>query len=248
MLDGLKGEGAAPPLVLWALTEEIRALGKVVAGAAAGKPIATVACVMRASAAPRTRTCMQASSRVTRRAQVTDALRHAARVDRMIKGLVKGDVWDELLQLGAALRRARSAAGTAARRRYGDGRVRLPRPLRDGSPAVRSAAQPRYHSAAMDVQTYMHGVGREARSASRVDGESRHRDQEPRADGDGAKRSSARRDALLAANARDIDAARAREARRGGDRPPHAHREEHRGDGRRPAPDRDAARSRSARS
>ena len=40
MLDGLKGEGAAPPLVLWALTEEIRAIGKIVSGAAAGKPVA----------------------------------------------------------------------------------------------------------------------------------------------------------------------------------------------------------------
>jgi DNA polymerase-3 subunit delta len=27
-------------------------------------------------------------------------LMHAARIDRMIKGLAKGDVWDELLQLG----------------------------------------------------------------------------------------------------------------------------------------------------
>ena len=32
--------------------------------------------------------------------QIEAALMHAARIDRMIKGLVKGDVWDELLQLG----------------------------------------------------------------------------------------------------------------------------------------------------
>jgi len=33
-------------------------------------------------------------------AQIEAVLMHAARIDRMIKGLVKGDVWDELLQLG----------------------------------------------------------------------------------------------------------------------------------------------------
>ncbi|HVG04299.1 MAG TPA: hypothetical protein VM937_05110, partial [Burkholderiaceae bacterium] len=32
-------------------------------------------------------------------AHVAEALRHAAAIDRMIKGLVKGDVWDELLRL-----------------------------------------------------------------------------------------------------------------------------------------------------
>ena len=35
------------------------------------------------------------------------ALVHAARIDRMIKGLLAGDVWDEFLQL--ALRLARRA-------------------------------------------------------------------------------------------------------------------------------------------
>jgi hypothetical protein len=39
--------------------------------------------------------------------QVSEALRHAAAIDRIIKGLAKSDVWDELLQLG--LRFARSA-------------------------------------------------------------------------------------------------------------------------------------------
>ena len=33
-------------------------------------------------------------------AQIEAALVHAARIDRMIKGLARGDVWDELLQLG----------------------------------------------------------------------------------------------------------------------------------------------------
>jgi DNA polymerase-3 subunit delta len=35
--------------------------------------------------------------------ELEDALLHAARVDRMIKGLIRADVWDELLQLGLRL-------------------------------------------------------------------------------------------------------------------------------------------------
>ena len=35
-----------------------------------------------------------------RRQGESKALEHAARVDRVVKGIVKGDAWDELLQLG----------------------------------------------------------------------------------------------------------------------------------------------------
>ena len=38
-LDGLQQEGEAPPLVLWAMTEEIRALAQVKAAQAAGQPL-----------------------------------------------------------------------------------------------------------------------------------------------------------------------------------------------------------------
>ena len=64
-LEGLKGEDAAPPLVLWALATEARALAAM-------------------------------SVRVR-------ALLHAAKIDRMIKGLARGDVWDEFLQLALRL-------------------------------------------------------------------------------------------------------------------------------------------------
>jgi DNA polymerase-3 subunit delta len=38
-------------------------------------------------------------------AMVRTALDHASLIDRQIKGLAKGDVWDELLQLGLGLMR-----------------------------------------------------------------------------------------------------------------------------------------------
>jgi DNA polymerase-3 subunit delta len=36
------------------------------------------------------------------------ALLHAAKIDRMIKGLARGDIWDEFLQLAMRLTRSRS--------------------------------------------------------------------------------------------------------------------------------------------
>jgi len=42
--------------------------------------------------------------------QIEGALVHAARIDRMVKGLARGDVWDELLQLGLRFCRTRAKA------------------------------------------------------------------------------------------------------------------------------------------
>ncbi len=117
MLEGLKGEGAAPPLALWSLTEEIRAIGKILSGVAAGKPVSMLVREARIRG-PAHQNLMQASYQRYTMSQVTEALRHAACVDRMIKGLVKGDVWDELLQLALRFSATRvSAAGDATRRR-----------------------------------------------------------------------------------------------------------------------------------
>lgn len=107
MLDGLRGEGVAPPLVLWAMAEEIRAIGKIVTGAGAGKPLSMLWREARVFGASH-QNLMQQNCKRFSLAQVSDALRHAAAIDRTIKGLIKGDAWDELLQL--ALRFARGAS------------------------------------------------------------------------------------------------------------------------------------------
>lgn len=111
MLDGLKAEGAAPPLVLWALAEEIRLIGKVVTGAASGKPASVLVKEARIRGTAHQNLMQAAYTRFTL-PQVMQALRHASRIDRMIKGLAKGDAWNELLQLG--LRFARTNRGTAS--------------------------------------------------------------------------------------------------------------------------------------
>jgi DNA polymerase-3 subunit delta len=105
-LDGLDGEGVAPPLVLWAMTEEIRIAGRLLATLTGGSPIQQAMRELRIWG-PRQNLLQRHINRITQK-QVEAALLHAARIDRMIKGLLKGDVWDELLQLGLRFARARA--------------------------------------------------------------------------------------------------------------------------------------------
>ncbi|MBU6493679.1 MAG: DNA polymerase III subunit delta [Burkholderiales bacterium] len=109
MLDGLRGEGEAAPLVLWALTEEIRTLAKMRRGLAAGKPMAALLREHRVWG-PRERLMEQALKRVSE-AELEAALMLAARLDRQVKGLrvagLPGDPWDGLLQLAMKISPAR---------------------------------------------------------------------------------------------------------------------------------------------
>ncbi len=117
-LEGLKGEGAAPPLILWALANEIRAIAKVVGGVASGQPAAALVRSVGLRGAAH-QSLMQVHHIRFRSAQVADALRHAAAVDRMIKGLAKGDLWDELLQLGLRFAHVPATAPGASARKAG---------------------------------------------------------------------------------------------------------------------------------
>ena len=98
MLDGLKSEGEAPPKILWVLTEEIRAVARVQAGIAQGEDLQQLYRNHRVWGGVRQQQVSEAARRL-KPAALGQALRHAARIDRMVKGLVRGDVWDELLQL-----------------------------------------------------------------------------------------------------------------------------------------------------
>ncbi len=98
MLDGLKSEGEAPPKILWVLAEEIRAVAKVQAGLASGENLQQLYRNNRVWGDLRQRLVTEAARRI-RSSALGQALRHAARIDRTVKGLARGDVWDELLQL-----------------------------------------------------------------------------------------------------------------------------------------------------
>ena len=98
MLDGLKSEGEAPPKILWVLAEEIRAVAKVQAGVAQGESLQQLYRNNRVWGGARQQLVTDAARRL-KSAALGQALRHAARIDRTAKGLARGDVWDELLQL-----------------------------------------------------------------------------------------------------------------------------------------------------
>lgn len=107
MVDGLKGEGEALPLVLWAVSEEIRVLLKLKAGVAQGKALGMLIKEHRIWG-PRERLMEPALRRLSLPA-LERALQEAAQIDKMIKGLrakaFAGDAWDALLQLGLKVAR-----------------------------------------------------------------------------------------------------------------------------------------------
>jgi DNA polymerase-3 subunit delta len=100
-LEGLRQEGEAPPLVLWAMTEEARALAQARIGLAEGRPLDLImkeARVWGARQAPFRKAVQRLGAD-----QAKAALRLAARIDRLVKGIGPGDVWDEFLRLGLLL-------------------------------------------------------------------------------------------------------------------------------------------------
>ena len=107
MLEGLKGEGEALPLVLWAVSEEIRTLLKLKAGMAQGRPLGALLKEYRIWG-PRERMMEPALRRISLPV-LEAALQQAAQVDKMIKGLrakgYAGDAWDAMLQLGLKVAR-----------------------------------------------------------------------------------------------------------------------------------------------
>lgn len=102
MLNGLKGEGEALPLVLWAMAEEIRTLLKLKSGMQQGRPLSALLKEYRIWG-PREKLMDPALRRVSLQTLQT-ALQEASQVDKMVKGLrakaFAGDAWDALLQLG----------------------------------------------------------------------------------------------------------------------------------------------------
>jgi len=97
-LDGLHQEGEAPPLVLWGMTEEVRALAQIKTGLQQGQMLDALLRDARVWG-PRQALIKRAVQRIGS-GKANAALRHAARIDRMIKGVETGNVWDEFLRLG----------------------------------------------------------------------------------------------------------------------------------------------------
>jgi DNA polymerase-3 subunit delta len=112
VLEGLRGEGEAPTLVLWTLAEDLRALLSIRSGMEAGRPIEPLLRENRVWG-PRQGPVRAAAGRYARRSLET-AIAHAAKIDRIIKGVARGEPWDEFVRLGLEL-----AHGTEGPRKIG---------------------------------------------------------------------------------------------------------------------------------
>jgi DNA polymerase-3 subunit delta len=91
VLAGLRVEGVEPTLVLWAINKAVHDLWRAQAAPAAG-------------AAPRWQRQGAALAQGLRRARSIPfgrVTRRAERADRMIKGRLEGDAWDEIALLTA---------------------------------------------------------------------------------------------------------------------------------------------------
>lgn len=98
ILDGLRAEGTATVLVLWAISEDIRTLGKVLQTTQRGGNPGNALRDMRVR--KDRQGLIENAARRLRFPHIERAMQQAARLDKTIKGLRQGDVWDELLQLG----------------------------------------------------------------------------------------------------------------------------------------------------
>ena len=98
ILDGLRAEGTATVLVLWAISEDIRTLGKVLQATQRGTNLGNALREMRVRKDKQG--LIENAARRFKFPHIERAMQHAARLDKTIKGLRQGDVWDELLQLG----------------------------------------------------------------------------------------------------------------------------------------------------
>lgn len=96
MLEGLRGEGVEPVLILWALSREIRNLADMAGLLESGKGMDSVLARVWGKRKGPVRRGLQRHNR----ARWQMMLRRAARLDRLVKGQAAGNAWDELLQLG----------------------------------------------------------------------------------------------------------------------------------------------------
>lgn len=98
ILDGLRAEGTATVLILWAITEEIRTVGKLLNMLQRGGNLRDA---MRDIRVRRDKqSLIENAARRLKFPHIERSLQHAAKLDKIIKGLKQGDVWDEFLQLG----------------------------------------------------------------------------------------------------------------------------------------------------
>ena len=101
ILEGLRGEGVEPPLILWALVNDLRALSRVLLRAERDGNLDSV---FRAEQVWSNRQGpLRVAMQRVRREDIEGLLRAAARADRVAKGSLRGDAWVEIAGLVARI-------------------------------------------------------------------------------------------------------------------------------------------------
>lgn len=93
ILAGLKSEGTEPPLVLWALARDVRALWQGEMRARSGSSAGAT------PAWPRPSPALERARRRAGRLPLDQLLRDCSQIDRLIKGHAAGDPWDALARM-----------------------------------------------------------------------------------------------------------------------------------------------------
>lgn len=101
IIEGLRAEGVAMPLVLWAVARELRSLAQMAAEVDAGAHVDQVMGQFRVWA--KRQVLVKQGLKRFNSGDWRDFLLQAGRIDRMSKGLAPGNIWDELLQLGLSM-------------------------------------------------------------------------------------------------------------------------------------------------
>lgn len=97
IINGLKGEGVEPVLVLWALSREIRTMAGMAFELSRGTGVEQLLAKHRVW--DKRKALVRAGLKRHSLVQWQAMLRRCADVDDMVKGGRVGNVWDELLQL-----------------------------------------------------------------------------------------------------------------------------------------------------
>lgn len=103
ILCGLRAEGVASPYILAVLSEEIRLLLKLHAATRVDRNIPLAQIMKTLRIWPSRQKLITVGFKRIHPDQLVGALRQAANIDRIIKGMTAGDEWQALLNLGATL-------------------------------------------------------------------------------------------------------------------------------------------------
>lgn len=103
MLEGLKGEGVEPPIILWALARELRLLGSLSAQYAQGVPMDRAFSQARPPVWDKRRPLVSKALQRHTAMRWGQMLRDAQVIDAQIKGQAPGRVWEGLARLALAM-------------------------------------------------------------------------------------------------------------------------------------------------